>query len=260
MRYAALISYDGTEFAGWQRQKNAVSVQEVLENALKTAFHKEITVTASGRTDAGVHAEGQVCHFDADLTLPADKFPEAVNRFLPDGVSLLKSAAAKDGFDANRTAKRKTYRYSFYVYPQKLPLKERYSLRLDAAPPIGKLCRAAAMMEGEHDFKAFCAANSSVKTTVRTVYEARAEEKESVFAGEKVREIDFYVTGNGFLYNMVRTMACELLALADGRRTEESLLLAFETGNRNLLDKTMPAKGLTLVSVDYGYDLFGKEK
>lgn len=88
MRYAALISYDGTEFAGWQRQKNAVSVQEVLENALKTAFHKEITVTASGRTDAGVHAEGQVCHFDADLTLPADKFPEAVNRFLPDGVSL----------------------------------------------------------------------------------------------------------------------------------------------------------------------------
>ena len=260
MRYAALISYDGTEFAGWQRQKNAVSVQEVLENALKTAFHKEIMVTASGRTDAGVHAEGQVCHFDADLTLPADKFPEAVNRFLPDGVSLLKSAAAKGGFDANRTAKRKTYRYSFYVYPQKLPLKERYSLRLDAAPPIGKLCRAAAMMEGEHDFKAFCAANSSVKTTARTVYEARAEEKESVFAGEKVREIDFYVTGNGFLYNMVRTMAGELLALAEGRRTEESLRLAFETGNRNLLDKTMPAKGLTLVSVDYGYDLFGKEK
>lgn len=260
MRYAALIAYDGTEFAGWQRQKNAVSVQEVLENALKTAFHKEITVTASGRTDAGVHAEGQVCHFDADLTLPADKFPEAVNRFLPDGVSLLKSAAAKGGFDANRTAKRKTYRYSFYVYPQKLSLKERYSLRLDAAPPIGKLCRAAAMMEGEHDFKAFCAANSSVKTTVRTVYEARAEEKESVFAGEKVREIDFYVTGNGFLYNMVRTMAGELLALAEGRRTEESLRLAFETGNRNLLDKTMPAKGLTLVSVDYGYDLFGKEK
>lgn len=260
MRYAALISYDGTGFAGWQRQKNAVSVQEVLENALKTAFHKEITVTASGRTDAGVHAEGQVCHFDADLTLPADKFPEAVNRFLPDGVSLLKSAAAKDGFDANRTAKRKTYRYSFYVYPQKLPLKERYSLRLDAAPSIGKLCRAAAMMEGEHDFKAFCAANSSVKTTVRTVYEARAEEKESVFAGGKIREIDFYVTGNGFLYNMVRTMAGELLALAEGRRTEESLRLAFETGNRNLLDKTMPAKGLTLVSVDYGYDLFGKEK
>lgn len=260
MRYAALISYDGTEFAGWQRQKNAVSVQEVLENALKTAFHKEITVTASGRTDAGVHAEGQVCHFDADLTLPADKFPEAVNRFLPDGVSLLKSAAAKDGFDANRTAKRKTYRYSFYVYPQKLPLIERYSLRLDAVPSIGKLCRAAAMMEGEHDFKAFCAANSSVKTTVRTVYEARAEEKESVFAGEKIREIDFYVTGNGFLYNMVRTMAGELLALAEGRRTEESLRLAFETGNRNLLDKTMPAKGLTLVSVDYGYDLFGKEK
>ena len=201
-------------------------MQEVLENALKTAFHKEITVTASGRTDAGVHAEGQVCHFDADLTLPADKFPEAVNRFLPDGVSLLKSAAAKDGFDANRTAKRKTYRYSFYVYPQKLPPKERYSLRLDAAPPIGKLCRAAAMMEGEHDFKVFCAANSSVKTTVRTVYEARAEEKESVFAGEKIREIDFYVTGNGFLYNMVRTMAGELLALAEGRRTEESLRLA----------------------------------
>ena len=251
MRYAALISYDGTEFAGWQRQKNAVSVQEVLENALKTAFHKEITVTASGRTDAGVHAEGQVCHFDADLTLPADKFPEAVNRFLPDGVSLLKSAAAKDGFDANRTAKRKTYRYSFYVYPQKLPLKERYSLRLDAAPPIGKLCRAAAMMEGEHDFKAFCAANSSVKTTVRTVYEARAEEKESVFAGEKIREIDFYVTGNGFLYNMVRLMTGTLLRVGRGELPPEAVTDILASGERWQAGPMAPACGLCMMGVEY---------
>lgn len=256
MRYAMLISYDGTEFAGWQRQKNAVSVQEVLENALQTAFQQKISVTASGRTDAGVHAEGQVCHFDAILSIPADKLPEAVNKFLPTGISILQSSEASANFDANRTAKKKTYRYSFYVSKQAIPLKERYALRLDGAPTIEQLQRAALLMNGEKDFKAFCAANSSIKTTIRTIYGTRFTESEILYAGVKIRQIDFYVTGNGFLYNMVRTMAGEILALASGKKTEESLQLAFANGDRKLLDKTLPAKGLTLASVDYGYDLF----
>ena len=257
MRYVAAISYDGTEYAGWQRQKNAVSVQETLENALFSAFKQKIAVTASGRTDAGVHAAEQIVHFDAELSLPSDKLPEAVNKFLPDGVSILKSARAKEGFDANRRAKKKTYRYSLYVYKQKMPLKERFAVRLDDAPPIEKLRECAALLCGEHDFKAFCAANSAVKTTVRTVYDVRVEERLFTAAEGTGREIDIFVTGNGFLYNMVRTMTGEILALASGRRTKESLLSAFETGRREVLDKTMPAKGLTLMNVDYGFDLFG---
>ena len=128
-----------------------------------------------------------------------------------------------------------------------MPLKERYAVRIDNAPDIQTLQKAAVLMQGEHDFKAFCASGSSVQTTVRTVYEVRVEESQS-FGG---RDLKIYVTGNGFLYNMVRTMVGELLDLANGKRTEESLQQAFACGKRDLLGKTMPAKGLTLLNVEY---------
>lgn len=108
MRYVAEIAYDGTNYAGWQRQKNAVSVQELLENAFFAAFKTRVAVTASGRTDAGVHALSQIVHFDAALTIPPEKFPEALNKFLPDDISVLRSGVAREGFDSNRTAKKKT--------------------------------------------------------------------------------------------------------------------------------------------------------
>lgn len=247
MRYVLKIAYDGTSYAGWQTQKNAVTVQETLENAVKEALNLAVKITGSGRTDAGVHAAGQVCHFDAETTVPAEKMPDCINRFLPPDIRAIDGWSAEETFDSNRSAKRKTYRYSLYVSKREQPLKERFAVRVDDAPSIEKLKQAAKLMEGEHDFKAFCAAGSSVKTTVRTVYEVRVEERES-YGG---RDIDMFVTGNGFLYNMVRTMAGELLALASGRRTEESLRLAFETGQRELLDKTMPAKGLTMMEVNY---------
>lgn len=252
MRYVLKLAYDGTDYAGWQRQKNAPSVQEALENAMREALGGEYRVTASGRTDAGVHAAGQICHFDADgLTVPPEKLPDCINRFLPSDIRLLAGRAAKDGFDCNRSAKRKTYRYSLYVSAREMPLKERYAVRTECAPDLQALRDAAKLFEGEHDFKAFCASGSSVKTTVRTVYSVRAEENGS-YGG---RDVDIYVCGNGFLYNMVRTMAGELLDVASGKRTKESLFEAFETGKRELLGKTMPAKGLTLLSVEYGEDM-----
>ena len=128
-----------------------------------------------------------------------------------------------------------------------MPLKERYAVRIENAPDLSSLQAAAKWLEGEHDYKAFCASGSAVKTTVRTVYEVRVEE--NVDFG--LRDIKIYVTGNGFLYNMVRTMTGELLDLASGKRTKESLETAYQTGKRELLGKTMPAKGLTLMSVDY---------
>lgn len=247
MRYVIVVAYDGTAYAGWQRQKNALSVQEVLEDAIQTALNKEVKITASGRTDAGVHAVGQVCHFDVDTTVPPEKLPECINKYLPVDIKVTDGYLGKDEFDANRSAKKKTYRYSMYVSKRDMPLKERYAVRIETAPKTQTLQEIAKYFEGEHDFKAFCASGSSVKTTVRTIYEVKIVETESYGS----RNIDVYVTGNGFLYNMVRTLVGELLEIGAGRKTLESLQKAFETGDRNLLGKTMAAKGLTLMQVEY---------
>lgn len=247
MRFVLVVSYDGTKYAGWQRQKNAVSVQEILETAIETALGKQVKITGSGRTDAGVHAIGQTCHFDGDFTVPPEKLPDCINRFLPNDIRVLKGFSVKDTFDCNRSAKRKTYRYSLYESAWELPLKSRYAVRVDSLPSVSVLQDYAKLFVGEHDFKAFCASGSAVKTTVRTVYEVRVEEERT----DGARGVNIYVTGNGFLYNMVRTMVGELLELANGKRTQESLLLAYQTGQRELLGKTMPAKGLTLMRVEY---------
>lgn len=249
MRYAFVLAYDGTNYAGWQRQKNAVSVQERLEEAFFEALGVRKKITASGRTDAGVHAAGQVCHFDADgISVPAERLPDCINRFLPSDIRLVRGVQVCDEFDCNRSAKRKTYRYSLYDSPRDMPLKERYAVRVERLPNLESLRSAAKLLEGEHDFKAFCASGSSVKTTVRTVYAVRVEEWELYGS----RNVDIYVTGNGFLYNMVRTMVGETIDLACGKRSPESLLEAFETGDRRLVGKTVPAKGLTLMEVEYG--------
>ncbi len=247
MRYVLKIAYDGTEYAGWQMQKNAPTVQETLEKALYTAFGREIKTTASGRTDAGVHAAGQTCHFDGEFPVPAEKMPEKLNALLPESIRILAGWTAEDTFDCNRSAKRKTYRYRLYVSPREMPLLSRYGVRVESAPDKESLQAAAKWLEGEHDYKAFCASGSAVKTTVRTVYEVLVEEREEY----GVRVIELFVTGNGFLYNMVRTMTGELLDLASGKKTKESLLTAYATGDRSLLGKTMPSKGLTLMRVEY---------
>lgn len=248
MRYVLKIAYDGTAYAGWQRQKNALSVQESLEGAILSALGEDVRVTASGRTDAGVHAAGQVCHFDSDkITVPPEKMPDCLNRYLPPDIRAIEGWEGDEGFDSNRSAKRKTYCYSLYVSAREMPLKDRFSVRIEDAPCLEILQAKAKLFEGEYDFKAFCASGSSVKTTVRRVYQVRVEEGKSYGS----RDLKIYVTGNGFLYNMVRTMVGELLDLALDRRLEESLFTAYETGDRSLLGKTMPAKGLTLLNVEY---------
>ena len=247
MRYILKIAYDGTAYAGWQRQKNAVSIQEKMELAVQDALGVKVNITASGRTDAGVHAVGQVCQFDADLTVPPEKMPDCLNRYLPEDIRVIDGWQGKADFDCNRSAKRKTYCYSLYVAPRDMPLKDRYATRVETAPALVELQAVAKLFEGERDFKAFCASGSSVKTTVRTVYEVRVEESQSYGS----RDVKIFVTGNGFLYNMVRTMVGELLDIALGRKTQESLSQAFVSGKRELLGKTMPAKGLTLMQVCY---------
>lgn len=252
MRYAILLCYDGTNYGGWQIQKNAVTVQQKLEEACFAVFGKRVCVTASGRTDSGVHALGQVCHFDAETTIPAEKIAEVLNLNLPADISVLQSAAAPENFDSNRTAKRKTYVYRMYVSPRRNPLLERFALWVKPPLDTAKLKHISGVFEGEKDFKAYCKSGSQVKTTVRTVYSVRVEK--SLCANTDIIEIS--VCGAGFLYNMVRTIAGTMLDYARGFLKEEELMRSFTECDREAVGVTLPAKGLILRSVDYGFKLF----
>lgn len=252
MRYALLVSYDGTHFSGWQVQKGCRTVQGELEGAAEALFGERVKVAGSGRTDAGVHAAGQVCHFDAETAIPPERLREAFNAQLPPDVRVLESVKAPEGFDCTCGARKKTYVYTAYFAPCELPLIDRYGVRLKERPDLERMRAAAKIVEGEHDFKAFCAAGSSAKTTVRTVYSAEVEARKE--GGAELYEIT--VCGNGFLYNMVRIIAGELFAIGCGKQTESSLQAALSSGKRELLAKTMPAKGLKLLKADYGVPLF----
>lgn len=252
MRYAILLAYDGTGYGGWQVQKNSITVQEKLEEACEKAFGKKTSVTASGRTDSGVHAAGQVCHFDAETTIPAEKIADVLNRFLPPDISVLRSSAASENFDANRSAKKKTYCYRCYLSDRRNPLKDRYSVWVKNPVDIAKLRHILGSFVGKHDFKAYCKSGSQVKTTVREVYFVDAVITENPFS----TDIEIFVCGGGFLYNMVRTIAGTVLNYAEGSLTEEEISRSLSECDRKAVGRTMPAKGLTLEKVEYGFPLF----
>ena len=252
MKYAIKVAYDGTDYRGWQNQKNGISVQSVLEAAARQAFGEKINIVASGRTDSGVHAAGQVCHFSAGISVPAEKVADALNFRLPADVCVLRSAAVPEGFDSNRSAKKKTYCYRMYCARREHPLKSRFAVPVPPRPDVALMQKGAALYCGEHDFKAYCASGSAVKTTVRTVYSAEV----ATGFSRGSEDILFTVCGGGFLYNMVRTMAGTLLYLGLGRISLEDVSRSLTEGDRSLVGKTMPAKGLTLESVEYSPDPF----
>ena len=171
-----------------------------------------------------------------------------LNRLLPEDIRILKSVQVSEHFDCNRNAKRKTYEYKIYFSEIPLPLKDRYAVNCYGNFDYSLMESACALMEGEHDFKCFCASGSSVKTTVRTIYSLKLNHHGS--------HLIISVCGNGFLYNMVRSIAGEILAIGSGQKTFESLKTALETGDRSLVAKTMPARGLTLRSVEYEEKIF----
>ena len=253
MRFRAVISYFGKNYVGWQRQLNGISVQEVLEKALSEVFGVPTQATASGRTDAGVHAEGQVVHFDADTAIPPEKIPFAVNTLLPRDVSMLSCEPAGEDFNARFSAKRKTYRYSVYVSRHRRPMMEDTRAHIVVPLDLSAMRECADVIEGEHDFKGFEASGSKVKSTVRTVYSVTLASDGEVKDGKLARgTLDIFVTGNGFLYNMVRIIAGTLVYAGQGKLTAADVRRVLETGDRTLAGKTLPPEGLTLVSVEYG--------
>ena len=255
MKYVLAVSYDGTHFAGWQIQQNTRTVQGVLEQAALELFQQEVKIKGSGRTDAGVHALFQVCEFEADTTIPAEKLRECFNRILPDDVSVLKSAAAPENFDCTRAQRKKTYVYRAYYSECMLPLVERYEVRLSEKPNVERMKNASKLLVGRHDFKAFSATGSSAKTSEREILLLEVREKQE----SNAVHYEIEVCGYGFLYNMVRIIAGELIAIGLGK-SEDAMKEALLTGKRSLLAKTMPAKGLVLLNTQYDIPLFMDKK
>ncbi len=243
MNVKLTVSYDGTAYCGWQLQKNGISVAETLNAAIERVTGEKVRVVGSGRTDAGVHAEGQVACFRTDAAIPPEKFYKAINAFLPPDVRVLKSERVADDFHPVKNAKKKTYEYSAYFSRTELPLKDRYAIKLDDNVNAAAMEKAAKLLVGEHDFKSFCSTGSSVKTTVRTIY--------SFDVKRENENVKFTVTGNGFLYNMVRIMVGTLFEIGKGKLSEKDLSDMLSGGGRSKGGKTVPAKGLCLKSVIY---------
>lgn len=243
MRILLTLSYDGTDFCGYQVQQNGRTVEEVLENALFTITGERIKTYASGRTDSGVHAVCQKVHFDTNSSIPPENFACALNAILPSDVKVSKSKRVKDTFNARYLAKKKTYKYSLYVGDYEEPTVSRYKTLIKTLPNLSLMKECAKIIEGTHDFKGFMASGSSVKDTVRTVY--------CIKTVKKGKFIDVYVTGNGFLYNMVRIIVGAMLSVGEGKVTVKEIEDMLLMGIRPIKVKTMPAKGLTLYSVVY---------
>ena len=243
MKVKLVVSYDGTNYCGWQVQPNCISVQQVLEDALFEITGERTRITGSGRTDAGVHALGQVAHFITHSNVPAERFNRAFNIKLPDDIKVLSSEKVDDDFHAVASAKKKTYRYSVYVSQCILPLRDRYAVQIKKQPDLEKMQDCVSVLLGEHDFKSMSASGGGAKTTVRTIYDLKIEQK-----GES---IDFLVTGNGFLYNMVRIMVGTLLAVGTNKIDKKDVQEMLISGEKKTGVKTLSPKGLTLIKVEY---------
>ena len=237
------VEYDGTNYAGWQRQANAPTVQESLETALKRLTGETRCVHGASRTDAGVHALGQSAHFDTESRIPADKFAFALNTVLPEDIRVRRSEEAAPDFHARFMAKGKLYRYRIFSSPHASAIERNYCAHTIYALDVERMRREAQSVVGTHDFAPFAASGSVVKDTVRTIYSC-----ELVREGEM---LVMYVRGNGFLYNMVRILAGTLILVGSGKLEEGAISRALESGSRLDLGITAPAGGLTLMEVYY---------
>jgi tRNA pseudouridine38-40 synthase len=243
-RLKCTISYDGTGFSGYQVQPNARTVQHEIEQVL-TRMHKGhlIRISASGRTDAGVHALGQVIHFDSDLDIPEVVWAKALNTQLPDDIQVLKVEKVPPDFHARFVAKKKEYRYRILNRPEPDPFRRHFAYHVPYTLDIAAMKAAASYILGVHDFTSFCASGSSVKDKVRTVYEL-----ELITVGE---ELIIRIVGNGFLYQMVRIIVGCLLEVAKGKMEPARIKEIIDAKDRRLAYITAPPQGLYLWHVDY---------
>ncbi len=241
-RIELLVAYDGTNYCGWQVQKNGITVQEVLNRELTRLLKEEISVSGASRTDSGVHARGNLAVFDTCTRIPPEKISYALNERLPEDIVVRRSAQVLPDFHPRKCKSRKTYEYRILNHRFRDPLERLYSTFIHAPLDVEAMAKGAAFLVGEHDFASFCSAGAQVTSTVRTIYEAAVERTGDM--------ITIRLTGNGFLYNMVRIIAGTLIQVGKHIWAPDRVEEILEARDRNAAGPTAPAAGLTLMRIE----------
>jgi tRNA pseudouridine38-40 synthase len=267
--FKMVLAYDGTDFVGWQRQASGVSIQGVLEDALRTLDDRAVTVIGAGRTDAGVHALGQVASFSLARAIDADTLVRALNANLPEAVRVMSAVEAPPAFNARHDARAKTYRYRIWNGPALSPFERRYAWHYAGPLDVDAMDTAARRLEGRHDFAAFQTAGGDVVTSERTITSSRVRRRSNtedtdeknlsdtglnlgvlgVLRGGELVQCD--VTGDGFLRHMVRAIVGTLIEIGRGRRPAAWIDEVLASRDRQSAGSTVPAAGLFLLRVDY---------
>lgn len=238
------ISYDGTNYSGWQRQKNAISIQEKIEEAISQICSEEINIIASGRTDAGVHALSQIANFNTTSNIDAEKFAKAINSKLPDDIRILSSKEVDKNFNARFSAKKKTYIYHIFNRDIKSPFWDKYSMHINRILDLELMKYNAKMLIGTHDFTSFYTfEENNPKNTIKAIYSSDIT---------KIYDdvLTFSITGDGFLYNMVRIIVGTLIEIGLHQKNDDiSQILMYK--DRTKAGATAKAKGLFLKNVEY---------
>lgn len=244
MNYKLILQYDGSRYDGWQRQGNTDNtVQGKLEAVLSRMAGCPVEVHGAGRTDAGVHAEGQVASVRLPGSRPAGEVMAELNRYLPEDIAVLSAEEADGRFHARLNATGKVYRYRLRLGSVPDVFRRKYCWRIEAAPDLAAMEQAAARLVGTHDFRSFCSNKRYKKSTVRTVYSIELEQRGT--------EVDLIFRGDGFLYHMVRILTGTLLEVGLGLRQPEEMDAILAALDRTAAGKTAPAHGLTLERVEY---------
>ncbi len=243
-RVRLLIAYDGTNYCGWQIQINGITVEEIINKALTDLLGEKIAVIGASRTDSGVHAMGNVAVFDTETKIPAEKISFALNQRLPNDIRIQKSDEVAPDWHPRFRDSVKTYEYKILNRRFPDPLQRFYTHFVYVPLNVEKMKKAAEYIVGEHDFASFCSSGSQVESTVREVYTLDVSKKDDV--------IYIKISGNGFLYNMVRIIAGTLLKVGMGVYPPEHVKEIIDAKDRYAAGPKAPACGLTLVQIDYG--------
>ena len=237
------IAYDGTNYCGWQIQDNGITIEEVINEKLSELLGEDITVIGASRTDSGVHALGNVAVFDTDTRIPAEKISFALNQRLPEDIRIQESKEVAADFHPRYCDTRKTYEYRILNRTFDDPTTRLYTHFCYFKLDVEKMKQAASYLVGEHDFKSFSSARGQAKTTVRTIYYLNIEKNSDI--------ITIQINGNGFLYNMVRIIVGTLLKVGMGIYPPEHVKEILDAKDRSMSGPKAPAKGLTLVEIEY---------
>lgn len=242
-RIKLIVAYDGTNYCGWQTQINGITVEEVLNKTLSELLKEDVRVIGASRTDSGVHALGNVAVFDTESKIPGDKFSFALNQRLPDDIRIQESCQVADDFHPRFCDTIKTYEYKILNRKFALPTERLYSAFVYYPLDVEKMQKAAAYLVGEHDFKSFCSSGSQVESTVRTITD--------ISVCRQGEMISIRVSGNGFLYNMVRIIVGTLMKIGLGVWEPERMEEILNACDRNAAGPKAEARGLTLVEIKY---------